>query len=90
MEHVPPIAIGATVWLIMILLGMTFYFLPAIIGFYNKHPKRWLIFFLTLFFAWSLIGWILLIVWALRPRATNVQPPVINYTENKTVIYTKP
>lgn len=87
MEHIPPMAIGAAVWLILILISAAFYFLPAIIAFYSKHPKRWLIFVLTLFFGWSIIGWILLIVWACRPRAGTGHNGVVLIEGDKTIIY---
>jgi hypothetical protein len=40
------------------------YFLPAIVGFYRKHHRAWAIFALNLFLGWTVVGWIVAMVWA--------------------------
>jgi len=45
------------------------YFLPAIVGFCRKHHESWHIFALNLLLGWTVVGWIIAMVWA----ATRVQ-----------------
>jgi hypothetical protein len=40
------------------------YFLPAFIAHRRKHPQRTAITLLTLFLAWTLLGWVAALVWA--------------------------
>jgi len=50
--------------ILIILIGIAFYFLPTIVG-YMRHKRNELaIFLLNLFAGWSLIGWIVALVWA--------------------------
>ena len=51
--------------LIFIGLGMVFYFLPTIIAFIRKKPNAPAIFALNFFLGWSLVGWVVSLVWAL-------------------------
>ncbi len=41
------------------------YFIPTIIAAYKKHPQILWIFLINLFFGWSVIGWIIPLLWAL-------------------------
>ena len=45
-------------------LFLLVYFLPAIVGFYRKHHRAWAIFALNLFLGWTVVGWIVALVWA--------------------------
>ncbi|XBQ15827.1 MAG: superinfection immunity protein [Oceanicaulis sp.] len=49
-----------------IVLGGLFvgYFLPAFIAALRAHPDHLAIFFLNLFLGWTLIGWVVSLVWA--------------------------
>lgn len=51
---------------VMAVLGflLWFYFTPARIAEKGKHPHRIEIFVLNLLFGWTLIGWIVALVWA--------------------------
>jgi hypothetical protein len=49
----------------MALLSL-FYFLPFAIAFNNKRANTGAIFALNLFLGWSLIGWVVALVWALK------------------------
>ena len=40
------------------------YFLPAIVGFYRKHHRAWAIFGVNLLLGWTVLGWIIAMVWA--------------------------
>jgi hypothetical protein len=45
-------------------LFLLVYFLPAIVGFYRKHHRAWAIFTLNLLLGWTVVGWIVAMVWA--------------------------
>ncbi|WP_251372155.1 superinfection immunity protein [Polynucleobacter sp. UB-Siik-W21] len=49
----------------MTLLSL-FYFLPFAIAFNKKRANTGAIFALNLFLGWSLIGWVVALVWALK------------------------
>lgn len=59
---------------LIILVG---YFVPAIVGFARGHHNKWAIFALNLFTAWTFIGWVGALVWALTnpaPKMAGVLP----------------
>jgi hypothetical protein len=41
------------------------HFLPAILAYKRRHPSRTAILILNAFFGWTLIGWVLALLWAL-------------------------
>jgi hypothetical protein len=43
-----------------------FYFLPFAVAFYKKRANTGAIFALNLFLGWTLIGWVISLVWALK------------------------
>jgi hypothetical protein len=49
------------------------YFLPAIVAFNRKHAQRGAIFLLNFLLGWSVLGWIIAIVWSM----TNSQPQTV-------------
>lgn len=49
------------------------YFLPSIIGASRKKKNAGAIFALNLFLGWSLIGWVIALVWALAQDAVPTQ-----------------
>ncbi|WP_353433344.1 superinfection immunity protein [Polynucleobacter sp. MWH-UH23A] len=51
---------------ILIALLSLFYFLPFAIAFNRKRANTGAIFALNLFLGWSLIGWVVALVWALK------------------------
>jgi ABC-type sugar transport system permease subunit len=51
---------------ILITLLSLFYFLPFAIAFNRKRANTGAIFALNLFLGWSLIGWVVALVWALK------------------------
>ncbi|MBU3606743.1 superinfection immunity protein [Polynucleobacter sp. MWH-Creno-3A4] len=51
---------------ILISVLSLFYFLPFAIAFNKKRANTGAIFALNLFLGWSLIGWVLALVWALK------------------------
>jgi len=46
--------------------GFVFYFLPSIVAFARSKRDRLSIFLLNLFLGWTLIGWIVALVWAAK------------------------
>jgi hypothetical protein len=44
------------------------YFLPTIIALFRAYRFGWPIFFVNLFFGWTLIGWVGALVWATMPK----------------------
>jgi len=51
---------------ILITILSLFYFLPFAIAFHKRRANTGAIFALNLFLGWSLIGWVLALVWALK------------------------
>ena len=51
---------------VLITLLSLFYFLPFAIAFNRKRANTGAIFALNLFLGWSLIGWVVTLVWALK------------------------
>jgi Superinfection immunity protein len=46
------------------ILGLAFYFLPSIIAFSRRHRNSVAIFVLNLFLGWTLVGWVVSLVWS--------------------------
>ena len=51
---------------VLITLLSLFYFLPFAIAFNRKRTNTGAIFALNLFLGWTLIGWVVALVWALK------------------------
>lgn len=54
------------------------YFIPSIIAFLRRHQSAVPLLLVNIFFGWTLIGWIICLVWALTGSgspATAVAPP---------------
>jgi ABC-type sugar transport system permease subunit len=51
---------------VLITLLSLFYFLPFAIAFNKKRANTGAIFALNLFLGWTLIGWVVALVWALK------------------------
>ena len=56
---------------LIIVAGM--YFLPTIIAFNRNRHNKGAIFVLNLFLGWTVLGWVVSMVWAV----SSSQPPVI-------------
>jgi len=61
---------SAIFWLAAILVLLGFYFLPLLIAVKRKHHQGTAILVLNLFFGWTILGWIVALVWA----CTAVRP----------------
>lgn len=49
-----------------IAIGLAIYFVPTIVAFKKGQPNKVSIFLLNLFLGWSLIGWVIALVWATK------------------------
>ncbi len=59
-------AAGSVVFLLMALsLGLILYFVPTIIALVGHHPLWFRLAALNLLLAWTILGWVLLLAWAL-------------------------
>jgi hypothetical protein len=62
----------------MMVLATSGYLLPAIIAKCRNHYNRGAIFVLTLLGGWTLVGWIIAMVWAMLRQPTQPSNPVAN------------
>lgn len=49
---------------LILLILILIYFFPFIIARDRKHPNQASIFVVNIFFGWTLLGWVLALVWA--------------------------
>jgi hypothetical protein len=49
-------------------VALGIYFLPTVIAVLREYRFGWPIFFINLFFGWTLIGWVGALVWACMPK----------------------
>ncbi len=65
------------------------YLLPFIIGYVRKQPNKWAILVLNFFLGWTIIGWIIALVWAFKHDDTRERDPTIivqvDSSQNKVV-----
>ncbi len=52
------------------ILGPVF-FLPALVAVSRKHPRAFLVALFNAMFAWTVIGWVALLIWATIPQKNN-------------------
>lgn len=53
------------IWsIILFIVGLFFYFLPTFIAYRRRHKNRTAILVLNIFLGWTLIGWIVALVWS--------------------------
>ncbi|MFJ4251363.1 superinfection immunity protein [Pseudomonas sp. NPDC089741] len=64
--------------IVFLFLMIATYFLPSFNAFSRKHPERWPIFMLDLFLGWTIIGWVVSLVWSVSSTQSadtiHVQP----------------
>ena len=63
-------------WLILLFVIVVIYPIPTIIAFRKKHPNRIPILLVNLFLGWSLIGWVVSIVWATKVPENATQSSI--------------
>jgi len=61
---------------LLILIIIPLYFIPTFVASSRKKTNLGAIFTLNLFLGWSLIGWVVTLVWALSNNETNQQVTV--------------
>jgi hypothetical protein len=59
-----------------IALGLALYFLPAIVAGSREHHHIAPIFVLNLLLGWTLVGWVVSLVWAVMPVQARSAAPV--------------
>jgi hypothetical protein len=59
----------STVTVILLAIIVLIYLLPTLVAFSREHPQRGLILILNLIFGWTLLGWILIFLWAALGRS---------------------
>jgi hypothetical protein len=80
MMHMHP---GIALGIVMVIFGLALalallfvHFLPSYLAFQRKHPHSVAILLLNIFLGWTLIAWVILLVWALAsPPAVAAPPP---------------
>jgi Superinfection immunity protein len=65
--------------MILVLVVLGFYFLPAIIAAARHHRHCLAVFLTNLFFGWTFLGWVIALIWAVMnqrevPRARTTTP----------------
>lgn len=62
-EFLDGISIILVVRIILVIIGLTIYFIPSLLSGYRKDANK--IFVLNLLLGWTIIGWLVALVWAL-------------------------
>ena len=65
----------ALIFTVVALLFLAVYFLPTFVAVARKKVNKGAIFVLNLFLGWSLIGWVVALVWALSSPETSESRP---------------
>jgi len=50
--------------LVLVLLAVSFYFIPSLVAMKRDHPNAVPIFLVNAFFGWTVIGWVGALVWS--------------------------
>jgi hypothetical protein len=50
--------------LLLVVLIFVFYFLPTLIAFLRQHKNKLAIFLLNLLLGWTVLGWVVSLVWS--------------------------
>lgn len=57
---------SALIWVIIGMVILVIHFVPSYVAYSNNHRSRALILLLNIIMGWTGIGWIVLLIWALR------------------------
>jgi Superinfection immunity protein len=68
--------VGAGLVVLLILFGVGIYFVPAIKAYQDRKTNKGAILALNIFLGWTLIGWVVALVWAFS-KDTHVNPSVV-------------
>jgi len=67
--------LGNTTSVIILVLIIALYMLPTLIAFGRDHPHRRAVTLLNILFGWTLLGWILVFVWAVATPSDVTEIP---------------
>jgi hypothetical protein len=70
---------GGSEW-VVVLLGLGLYFLPTVLASIHEKSNAGAIFALNLFLGWTLIGWVISLVWALSTDRSRMPAVIVNNT----------
>ena len=59
------------VFALIVLTVFVIHFIPSVIAFANGHTRRKLILLLNVLMGWTVIGWVVLLVWAINGSKTS-------------------
>jgi hypothetical protein len=82
--RLPPEAIGELrmTFLVFGLVGLAvaliLYLLPAILALVRSHPHRWAILVVNVCFGFSVLGWLIALIWALSDPGAAVAGPAVH------------
>ena len=65
------LALGILLWLAFLAVVLAVYFLPTVIAYARVKRNIWAIFALNLLLGWSVIGWVIALVWALSVETVD-------------------
>lgn len=69
----PDSKFGIAIFIVVIILGCVFYFLPTIIAILSGKNNAIAIGALNFFLGWTLLGWVVSLVWSLSSESKNQQ-----------------
>lgn len=55
--------------IILLIIGLIFYFVPAIVAFNREHNDAIAVFLLDLFLGWTFVGWVIALVWSVAGQS---------------------
>ena len=64
--------ISAPTFLIITMVLLSLYFLPAMLAIGRRHVNALPVFLTNLYLGWTLIGWVVALIWALTQPQTNL------------------
>lgn len=65
---------------ILFIGAVLLYFLPSMVGYNKKNAGSIII--LNIFLGWTLIGWVVALVWAASVDSDQAPPPSVNHTHS--------
>ncbi len=75
------------VGIVVVIIGLALYFLPAIIAYNRKHSNKGIILLLDFLIGWTLLGWVGCLIWAFldtdqRITTTNTNTSTVSTNDN--------
>jgi hypothetical protein len=78
MEGLERIIVG----IIFFVVAVPFYFFPAIIAWYRKHERVEVVFLVNGLVAWTVVGWIVTLLWAFSGPGAAESPSEKTFKSN--------